>query len=82
VTNGELDEAERRALERAALADWSGAAEATVDDVLVSGHRAAVVLLLNGHYEYTLLFWRNADGDWEESGSSNGRPVPGWLPTD
>jgi hypothetical protein len=78
----QLAGSERRALERVALADWSAAAEARVDEVLVAGRRAAVVLLLNGDYEYTILLCRDDDGVWEETGSSNGRPVRGWLPTD
>ena len=46
-----LDDAERQELERLALADWSEAAEARVDPLIVLGRRAAVNLLLTGDYE-------------------------------
>ncbi len=67
-----LDDVERQRLERLALADWSEAAEARVDSVIVLGRRAAVNLLVNGDYEYSVNFRREERGQWYEAGSSSG----------
>ena len=55
-----------------ALADWSEAADARVDWVIVSNSRAAVNLFVNGDYEYCIYFLPSEHGPWEEAGSSNG----------
>jgi|tagenome__1003787_1003787.scaffolds.fasta_scaffold20874709_5 hypothetical protein len=67
-----MDDAERQRLERLALADWSEAAEARVDSVIKSGRRAAVNLLVNGDYEYSVNFQKDERGQWYEAGSSSG----------
>jgi hypothetical protein len=67
------DEAARKALERLALSDYTEAAQAVVDDVVLVGDRAAVILLLNGDYEYSVYFQRGGEGDWQEAGSLSGR---------
>lgn len=67
-----LDEVERQRLVRLALAAWSEAADAQVVSVIASKSRAAVNLLLNGDYEYTVYFQRSEHGQWDEAGSSNG----------
>ena len=75
----DLDGAERQRLVRLALADWSEAAEARVDSVLVSKSRAVVNLLVNADYEYCIYFMRDQDGQWEEAGSSNGHADRAYL---
>ena len=67
-----MDDTERQRLVRLALADWSAAAEARVDSVIVSTRRAAVNLFVNGDYAYSVHFRRGEDGQWDEAGSSNG----------
>ena len=67
------DDALPRSLERLALAEWSEAAEARVDSVVVVGDRAGVILLLNGDYEYSVYFQPDPNGAWQEAGSSSGR---------
>ena len=67
-----LGDAERQRLMRLALADWSEAAEARVDSVVVSDDLAAVNLLVNGDYEYSVHFQRNEHGQWNEAGSASG----------
>jgi hypothetical protein len=67
-----LDAAERSRLERLAVAGWSAAAGAHVDSVVVLGGRAAVNLLLNGHYAYAVYFQRDDTGKWDDAGSSSG----------
>ena len=67
-----LDGVERQRLVQLALSDWSAAADARVDSVVVSSSRAAVNLFVNGDYEYTVYFRRNGHGQWDEAGSSNG----------
>ena len=74
------DNAERERLARLALADWSPAAGARVDSVLVSARRAAVNLFVNGDYEYSEYFRRGEDGQWDEAGSSNGHST--WYDLD
>ncbi|WP_448638247.1 hypothetical protein [Geodermatophilus sp. URMC 63] len=71
-TQGNLDPAERQRLVRLALSDWSSAADARVDSVIVSTKRVAVNLLVNGDYEYVVFFQENENGQWEEAGSSSG----------
>jgi hypothetical protein len=66
-----LDDAERQRLARLVLADWSEAAGARVDSVIVSGRRAAVNVLVNGDYEYSVIFEQNEHGQWYEAGSSS-----------
>jgi hypothetical protein len=66
------DGADRQRLVRLALADWSEAAEAHVDSVLVSKSRAAVNLLVNGDYEYCIYLLPGGHGQWEEAWSSSG----------
>lgn len=63
---------DRSALERLALADWSPAAEAQVESVIFGDRCAAVNLLVNGDYAYSVTFWREEAGHWEESASSSG----------
>ncbi len=67
-----MDDADRQRLVRLALADWSAAADARVDSVVVSTRRAAVNLFVNGDYAYSVYFRRGEDGQWDEAGSSNG----------
>jgi hypothetical protein len=79
------DAADRATLERLALANWSPAAEARVESVVVAGRSAAVNLLVNGDYEYSAIFRRDERGDWFESSSSSGHVQPrdlGWLDAD
>lgn len=64
--------ADRAALEGLALSDWSPAAGARVDSVVVEGALAAVNLLVNGDYEYSMTFRRGDDGLWQESSSVSG----------
>jgi hypothetical protein len=73
-------EATRRTLGRLALSESSAAAQARVDDVVFSGGRAAVVLLLNGDQEYSIYFQRDRQG-WREASSSSGRVDPSTLAT-
>lgn len=65
-------EADRSALERSALAGWSPAAGARIDSLLLRNRSAAVNLLVNGDYDYCVIFQRDESGRWEESGSSSG----------
>lgn len=53
-------------------ADWSEAADARVDSVIVSNRRAAVNLLVNGDYEYCVHFQQGEHGQWDEAGSASG----------
>jgi hypothetical protein len=57
-----LDDAERQRLVRSALADWSEAADARVDSVILSKSRAAVNLFVNGDYEYCMYFMPDEEG--------------------
>ncbi len=57
---------------RLALSDWSTAADARVDSVIVSTKRVAVNLFVNGDYEYVVFLQRNELGQWDDSGSSSG----------
>jgi hypothetical protein len=65
-------EPEALALERLALAEWSEAAQARAHSVIVVGRWAAVNLLVNGDYEYSVQFQRDELGQWSESSSSSG----------
>ncbi len=67
-----LDDAEQQRLVRLALADWSEAADARVDSVIVSNNRAAVNLFVNGDYEYSVYFQQSEHGQWDEAGSASG----------
>jgi hypothetical protein len=68
----DLSDAERQRLERLALADWSEAARAHVHSIIVLGRKAAVNLLLNGDYAYSVYFQQDERGQWDEAGSSSG----------
>ena len=70
-----LGEAERQRLVQLALADWSDAAEARVDSVIMSSRRAAVNLFVNGGYEYSVYFQRDEHELWDEAGSASGHAV-------
>ncbi len=61
----EDDVADRRTLERLALAEWSEAADARVVSVTVVGDRAEVALVVNGDYEYWAYFQCDEQGWWE-----------------
>ena len=65
-------DAERSRLARLAVADWSEAAEAYVDWVVVLCGRAAVNLFLNGDHAYAVYFQRDEGGEWYDAGSSSG----------
>lgn len=67
-----LGGADRAALERLAVANWSEAAEARIASVVVAGRAAAVNLFVNGDYEYSVTFQRDEGGHWYESSSSSG----------
>ena len=68
----EPESADRSALERLALADWSSAADARIESVVLMNRFAAVNLYVNGDYEYSVIFQRDEGDHWEESGSSSG----------
>lgn len=72
ISQDGLDDAEQQRLARLALADWSEAADAWVDSVIVSNNRAAVNLLVNGDYVYSVYFQQSEHGQWDEVASSNG----------
>ena len=70
-------------MERLALADWSPAAEARVESIVVAGRAAAVNLFVNGDYEYSVNFRRDESGEWYESSSSSGHTSDlSWLDSD
>lgn len=71
-----VDIADRRTLERLALAEYSEAAAARVISITVRGKRAEVALLVNGDYEYWEYFQRDQQG-WHETSSSSG-PFVDW----
>lgn len=72
---------DRRTLERLALDDCSPQAHARVVSTTIAGHRAEVVLLVNGDHGYWMYFLRDGEG-WRVTVSGNG-PTIGWDdPTD
>jgi hypothetical protein len=81
VNEDESDAALRRTLDRLALSEWSEAAEACVDSVFVVGERAAVVLLLNGYYEYSVYFQRAGRRNDARLGPAPSGPDPEILLT-
>jgi hypothetical protein len=71
-----VDIADRRTLERLALAEWSEAADARVVSVTVVGNRAEVALVVNGDYEYWAYFQCDEQG-WYETVAGVG-PTVDW----
>ncbi len=70
------EDADRRTLQRLALAEWNEKAAAQVISVTVIGNRAEVALVVNGDYEYWSYFQRDEEG-WRETVEGNG-PIVGW----